>query len=369
MTKKKAANCGVVALSGYEFQRNCALYLLLDGYEHFREEDYFLCIEHYDDFLFCFRTNDTERIKRIISYQAKKKSGALWRIDGDFGEILAKMLEAGAELKSDLIPKCDSYSQETIFISNTELEFFYRPKAEEKDRGKEARNVLINEAHSYVKFDQLPGEIKEKACNYIQHFCDTHQLEDNMKGLSDVRFQWIDFQRTSKKQKEGLVGLMQSNFSHIADPKAAIDVLLELFREVETTFNQGNIVQLMDTSKRVEGEEIRKTMVILDTKQKTYDFWRDHSSSFVEQVNFPLKIRLKPEEHIGSTFELLKDMNNFSYQIIREYVKKNDYSSDHNSFHGMFNAYLSSIKLSHHTNLKDFDILLAILCSFVEFHC
>ncbi|WP_214657735.1 hypothetical protein, partial [Vibrio anguillarum] len=68
MTKKKAANCGVVALSGYEFQRNCALYLLLDGYEHFREEDYFLCIEHYDDFLFCFRTNDTERIKRIISY-------------------------------------------------------------------------------------------------------------------------------------------------------------------------------------------------------------------------------------------------------------------------------------------------------------
>lgn len=73
MTKKKAANSGVVALSGYEFQRNCALFLLLDNYDSFKDKDYFLCIEHYDDFLFCYRTADSTQVEKIEAYQAKKK--------------------------------------------------------------------------------------------------------------------------------------------------------------------------------------------------------------------------------------------------------------------------------------------------------
>ena len=87
MTKKKAANSGVVALSGFEFQRNCALYLLLEEYATFKDQDYFLCIEHHDDFLFCFRTIDSQRIRNIKAYQAKKKTGSLWKIDSNFGEF------------------------------------------------------------------------------------------------------------------------------------------------------------------------------------------------------------------------------------------------------------------------------------------
>lgn len=368
LTKKKAANSGVVALSGFEFQRNCALYLLLEEYPTFKDQDYFLCIEHHDDFLFCFRTSDSQRIRNIKAYQAKKKSGSLWKIDGNFGEILAKILEVGADLKSDPIPKCEDYFHETIFISNTELDFIYNPNKEEKKAGKKKEKVVINESNSLVCFENLPIDIKEKACNYIQCFCEKHEVENHGEGLGDVYFQWIDFQKSSKKQKEGLIGLMKSNFPHIVDPKAAIDVLLELFRSVETTYNQGNIIELMDASKRVEGQEIRKTMTILDTKQKTYDFWREHSSSFVGKVSFPIKVRLKPEEHIASTFELLKDMTNYTYQVIKNHVKTNDYTN-RDTFHEMFNDYLKDIKSSHHTNLNDVDILLAILCSFVEFHC
>jgi hypothetical protein len=368
LTKKKAANSGVVALSGFEFQRNCALYLLLEEYATFKDEDYFLCIEHHDDFLFCFRTSDSKRIRNIKAYQAKKKSGALWKIDGNFGEILAKILEVGADLKSDPIPKCEHYSQETIFISNTELDFFFNPNKEERKAGKKKEKVVINEANSFVCFEHLPIDIKEKACNYIQCFCNEYGVENHGEGLGDVHFQWIDFQKTAKKQKEGLLGLMKTNFPHIVDPKAAIDVLLELFRGVETTYNQGNVIELMDASKRVEGEAIKQTMTILDTKQETYDFWREHSPSFVGKVSFPIKVRLKPEEYIASTFELLKDMNNYTYQVIKEYVKTNDYSH-YDTFDEMFNEYLKGIKLSHHTNLSDVDILLAILCSFVEFHC
>ncbi|MEZ8338746.1 hypothetical protein [Vibrio cyclitrophicus] len=368
MTKKKAANSGVVALSGYEFQRNCALFLLLDNYDSFKDKDYFLCIEHYDDFLFCYRTADSTQVEKIEAYQAKKKTGALWTIDSAMGEVLGKMLEAGHDLKNDPIPKSPDYVQELTFISNTEQDYFYNPKKAEVEQGKTAQKVLISEANELIKFDELPLDIQEKTCNYIQCFYEKYDLDDHQDGLCDVRFQFIELQKTPRRQKEALYGLMQNKFPHIVDSKAAVDVILELFRNVEYTYNQGNDVQLMDASKRVEGHEIGNTLVILDEKQKTYDFWRDFSADISKQVSFPIKVVLKPEQHISDTFELLKDMNNFSYQVIKSYVKTHDYMSK-GTLGEMFNDYLIDIKKSHHTNLSDADILLAILCSFVEHYC
>jgi len=368
LTKKKAANSGVVALSGYEFQRNCALFLLLDNYDSFKGKDYFLCIEHHDDFLFCYRTPDAKQIEKIEAYQSKKKTGALWTIDSVMGEILAKILEVGSDLHKDPIQKSPDYVQELTFISNTEQKFVYIPKDKEKKQGKTRQEVLINEANSLVGFDELPPDIQEKASDCIHCFYVKHDLDDHQEGLCDVRFQFIDMQKAAKRQKESLYGLMRTKFAHIADPKAAVDVLLELFRDVEYTYNQGNIVQLMDTSKRVEGNEIIKTLVILDEKQKTYDFWRAHSTDFVKDVGFPVMVVLKPEQHISDTFELLKDMNNFSYQVIKDYVETHNYMSK-GSLGEMFNDYLIDIKKLHHTNLNDVDILLAILCSFVEHYC
>jgi hypothetical protein len=104
-TRKKAANSGIDALLGFEFQRNCALYLLLDDYNRFKDREFFLCIEHHDDFLFCYRTGCRSNIQEIHSYQAKKLSGNVWTINERFSETIAKMLEVGSDLRSDSAPK------------------------------------------------------------------------------------------------------------------------------------------------------------------------------------------------------------------------------------------------------------------------
>ena len=93
MTRRKSsANAGIEALLGFEFQRNCALYLLLENYDRFKKREFFLCIEHHDDFLFCYRSNYQDKIEEIQSYQAKKLSGAIWTINERFSEAIAKML-------------------------------------------------------------------------------------------------------------------------------------------------------------------------------------------------------------------------------------------------------------------------------------
>lgn len=52
-------NAGVHGGGGYEFQKICALYLLLDSYSELKEKEYFIYFEHFDDFVFCF-TNDSK---------------------------------------------------------------------------------------------------------------------------------------------------------------------------------------------------------------------------------------------------------------------------------------------------------------------
>ncbi|MEE0084854.1 MAG: hypothetical protein UE068_11600, partial [Paludibacteraceae bacterium] len=51
-------NAGVEGGSGYEFQRNCLIFILLDEYDYFREKRYFICMESADDFIICFLENN-----------------------------------------------------------------------------------------------------------------------------------------------------------------------------------------------------------------------------------------------------------------------------------------------------------------------
>jgi hypothetical protein len=67
-------NAGTRAQSGFALQRNSALFILLDNYNSkFKNEKYFICLEHHDDFLFCY-LNENEHVKYIEAYQSKKKS-------------------------------------------------------------------------------------------------------------------------------------------------------------------------------------------------------------------------------------------------------------------------------------------------------
>lgn len=363
----KSINAGVEALAGFEFQRNCALYLLLDDYSSFEDKDFFLCIEHYDDFLFCFLSKDNLSIESIKAYQAKKLSGKIWKIDKRFIEIVNKILCVGIALKNDKLCKNDLYNHNLIFISNTEFELNYKPKKAEKE--KKEVSVRINEVKSFCNYkNEIHTDIKSDLDMKLNEYCLENSQIYNKSELDNFSMQWVDFARTQKIQKDQLIGLMRRKFSHVIDPVAAIDLLLNLFRDVETVYNNGNIIQLMDASKRVEGEIIKKAINIIGLEQETFNLWRDMSRDVILKFKISLALQKNIEIKIKTTFELFKDMSNFEYQIIRDYVEKNDYSRCYCDYPDMFQGYVNDIRKKFSIGLRDFDLLLACLCAFVEYH-
>lgn len=59
-------------------------------------------------------------------------------------------------------------------------------------------------------------------------------------------------------------------------------------------------------------------------------------------------------------------MSNNEHQIIKNFIKENDYTPDFYSYEEMLDAYIISIKNTSNMNLKDIDIFFAALCAFVE---
>lgn len=367
-TRKKAANAGIDALLGFEFQRNCALYLLLNNYDRFKGREFFLCIEHHDDFLFCYRSNCRNNIEEIHSYQAKKLSGAVWTINKRFCEVIAKMLEVGNDLVSDPAPKSQSYNHELTFISNTDIKLNYKPSKNEKKDGNKEITYLLNEQNCRCSYDDIPEEIKSTIDKKVSLFCENEKIAYYKTELDNLRIQWIDLPRRKKEQKDILVGLMSRNFPHVSDPNAAVELLLSLFREVEAVYNQGKVINLLDGTKRVEGGEIKKAIDIIETEQKTFNLWRDYSTELSRRFRVPIGIQNNHENYIKNTFELLKDMTNREHQIIKNFVRNNDYSMDFHCYEDMFYEYLYEIKSQNSTNLNDVDIFFSVLCAYVECH-
>jgi hypothetical protein len=317
-----AANAGIGAILGFEFQRNCALYLLLNDYDSFKNREFFLCIEHHDDFLFCYRTSCLSEIEQVHSYQAKKLSGSSWTINKRFCEMIAKMLQVGNNLKNDPATKCSSYSHELTFISNTDIHLSYTPTSKEKKNGKKAVTHQLNEQNEISKYHDLPLEVQIKIDEKVDSYSKKEKIDFHKDEQSNLCFQWVDLPRNAKVQNAVLVGIMSRQFSHIPDPQAAVDVLISLFREVETIYNQGKEIKLLDTTKRVEGNEIKKAFNVIGTEQKTYDLWREYSAILSHSFNITLHIQKNHETHIKSTFELLKDMNNKEHQKIKIFVRE-----------------------------------------------
>lgn len=367
-TKMNAANSGIEAILGFEFQRNCALHLLLSNYANIKDREFFLCIEHHDDFLFCYRSDCLSKIEEIHSYQAKKLSASIWTIDQRFTEIIAKLLDVGNNLLNDLTPKSQNYSHKLTFISNSDIKLNYKPSTKEKSNGKEEISHIINEQNSCCKYNEIPQDIKNKIHEKLNDFCTSQNIKYYNTELENMHIEWVDFPRTNEMQKNVLVGLMSSKFSHVNDPSAAIELLLNLFRKVETTYNQKKIISLLDKTKRVEGNEIKKAIEIIETEQKAFKLWREYSTTLSQEFRVPIGIQKNHENYIKNTFELLKDMSNNEHQIIKNFVRKHNYSMRYHSYHQMFSEYLLDIKNNHSTNLSDIDIFFSILCSFVEHH-
>lgn len=365
---KKSANSGINALSGFEFQRNCALFILLNEIEYFKEKNYFICIEHFDDFLYCFTDDETSNIESVHAYQSKKKSGSLWSIDERLGEIIAKILEVGHDLTNDSHPKNDNYEKKLTFISNTEYCFEFTPNKKEKDSGKDKITEKINEEQTKIKYTDLPEDIKNKIAPLIEKYYTKHSKTYIKNDLDNVYIEWIDFPRTAKEQKEHLVGKLKNNFPHIIDPKAALETILLLFHEVEMIYNQGQVISFLDDRKKLHSKQINQAFEILDNNQLFFAFWRENSVKFIETFDIPILTQRNIETIIANTFELLKDFNNTVYIQIQEFIKIHDYSSSYSSYTKMINKYIEEINNRFDVKLSSIDLLLLVLCAYIATH-
>src|SRR5687767_15032029 len=118
-------NAGVHAITGFDFQKHCALYLLLENYNSIKDKTYFIYLEHYDDILFCYLENN--KVVTINAYQAKKSS-SVWGISQELVDIIKKITENGVRLVNDTIDKASTYSHRLHFATNHSIKLQVKKK-------------------------------------------------------------------------------------------------------------------------------------------------------------------------------------------------------------------------------------------------
>lgn len=311
----KTVNAGVHGSTGIEFQKHCALYLLFEKYRDLENRKYFICLEHHDDFLFCYQTGD-ELISSIESYQAKKASTP-WNMGKDLYALIRKMVEVGTALHADSMPKIDGYVHSLEFITNNTITL-----NNGKKKRNESKTLTINESNSRVKFIDLDKEISSKIETEIKKLLNKDLT--SLKEFKNVSMCYIDLPKKSKQQKDCLVGMFNDIFGDkVSDPKAAVDTLLLLFRNVETTLNQGNIAKLMDKSKRVESSSINEAINIVTTKKMAFDLWRDEKKEICNKLGITILDRPNFELNFDNSFDRFKDLQQAEHIKILSFVRQN----------------------------------------------
>ena len=262
VSQSKATNAGVHGSTGLEFQKHCALYFLFNKYQNLKDRKYFICLEHHDDFLFCYQTKDN-LILSIQAYQAKKAS-TQWTLGKEMYEFIKKMIEVGLSLNADDMPKADNYKHDLEFITNNSIKLTICKK---KDNN---ITININESNSKVKFIDLNKEISSKIKAEVEKI--SRDNLDVISELENISLGYIDLPKNNQMQKNCLVGEFNRVFGErVNDHKAAVDTLLLLFRDVENTLNQGNVAKLMDKSKRVDSKQINDALEIITTKKMAFE--------------------------------------------------------------------------------------------------
>jgi len=343
--QKPYSNAGVDGAGGYEFQKHCALYIFLEKYEDIKDSKYFICLEHHEDFLFCYLDKE-KLLKNIDAYQAKKSSKN-WTLDNTFKTIIQKILEVGVDLNSDDFNKVDKYFHNLYFLTNHSIKL-------SKDKVKN----IINERNEIIKFNDLYDEIK----NELQTLTNINTKNE----IDNLIFSYIDFNKTFKAQKQQLVGIFNDVFGDtILDHKASVETLLSLFRDVENTLNQGNIVNLMDSSKRVESEKINQTLTVLTTQQKAFIEWRKQKDKYAELLKIPIRKHSSFELEFKNSFDYFKDLEQVEHQKIKNFVNDIDLSDCWTSESGLKKV-IEEFGNTYNTQFDNISTKAILLASFIQ---
>lgn len=315
-----SVNAGPRAINGFALQRNTALFLLLDNFiDKFKDKEYFISLEHHDDFLFCF-FDSKNHVEYIEAYQSKKKSPDIWKINDELLEIINKLLETGSKLLEDPINKSLNYKHSLYFSSNTTI-FLEEKKTKTKTTPSKSINQSINEEESVISFKDLDKELQNKIRKKLKESSLSVEQE---KELNNLNFIYIAFTRKDKEQQNQLHGKLQEVFKEeIYDYRAALNALMYLFREIEATYNQGHKAKLLDKTKRVSSKTINETMKILTTKSKAFDYWRREAKSISKALLIKPYEKEYFEEYFKSSFELFKSIEEAEHRKIFNFVDEN----------------------------------------------
>lgn len=349
-----AVNAGPRAQNGFALQRNTALFILLDEFDlKFKNKKYFVSLEHFDDFLFCFLDKD-DNANLIEAYQSKKKSSSNWTINVELAEIIEKILETGDKLKKDPIPKTCDYKHKLHFISNTSISL---------TKARSTHNVSINEENCLVPFIDLHHEIQDKIKAKFEKKLPSH-LENE---LNNLHFNYVVLNNTDKEQQNQLVGKIEEVFTtDIASPRAALNTLITLFRNMETTYNQGNQARLLDETKRVYSDEIESTIKILTTQSKAYDYWRAEIKTITKVLDIKAWEKDTFKLNFESAFDLFKSIAEVEHQKILKFVDINYINCKTTQEEENVLELFTLFKIENTTNFEDLNLKAIIYAAYFE---
>ncbi len=348
-------NSGVQANTGMNFQKNCAIYLFLERYEDIKDEKYFIILEHQDDIIFGY-LSDENSLKTVETIQAKKSTNK-WTLNSLI-EIIKKIALSSQDVLNDNYPKTDSFYQKNYFTTNNTIEL--------KGQNNNTKyNTIINEENANVSFSNLDHAVKTKILQGNKNVTFT---KNDISNLENFHFHFIDIGRTSKAQREQLIGKFRTVFGNrITDHIAALDTLTFRLNEIECTFNQGDSANLSDFSKRIESSEINEIIDTLTSKKLAYDFWRSKKDEVCQSLQINIFDRDLFEFHYISSFDKFKDLNESEHRKINTFVKDNKeilkrYYTDKECI----NALYSDFNTTKSTTLSGIQLKAAISAAYLE---
>ncbi len=313
------SNSGVQANVGFDFQRNTCIYVFLEKYNSLKNQDYFIMLEHYDDIVFGF-LNSSGELSDITTYQAKKSS-TVWTTNSVY-EIIQKIANSGIEITKDTFPKATNYVQSQHFITNNTIALDYKCSIENKIKKK-----YINETDETVAYIDLDTDCQ---INLKKGNSEITFDNDQIAHFDNLNFSFIDLGRNTKSQLELLTGKFKTVFGNsILDHTAARDTLIFHLKEIESTYNQGDIPKLSDRHKRIESSQIKNILNILTTKNLALEFCRKKAEKICEELSINVFDAMSFELDFENSLDEFKDLRQGEHQKIIRFIenKKNIFSN------------------------------------------
>ncbi|WP_299568622.1 dsDNA nuclease domain-containing protein [uncultured Shewanella sp.] len=350
-----SSNSGVEGGSGYSFQRCCVVFLLFESYEEINIENYFICLEHHEDFLFAF-LDENRHLKKIDTYQAKKSRDD-WTTDSDLCKIIGKMTKVGKELVNDPHDKSNDYQHTLNFLTNRNVLL-----TSKKEEGVKQDRVKVQVSNRRKKYSDLTDKIKK---NIEPRICKSI-LESTQ--LENVHFQYIDFAQSYKNWQRELKGLSMEHFGQeVNDHEAVISSLMRLLEDAEQTYNDDNKVLLSDLTKRVSKDKINETFNMFTESKKSFDFWRKYSEEISTQLELKLPIRRRANELLENCFDYFKDIQQVEYRKIYKFVEtRTDIDERHISEADCIVDLYHSYQKEFQPRLESYMVSFAVIAAYVE---